>query len=137
MISKTLPDDPLIFTMAHELKHHLVDSSQGLVNCIAGEDIRSIEIGAEVFAAEFLFPEAIFIQQMDAMGVEEGGCTAESIVRIKHETKTTLSFAGLVKKAEWLKFAVQGSLPKSGWKQLEERIYGVPFYKRRRQRMYA
>lgn len=132
MIYKNLPEDPMVFTMAHELKHHLVDSAEGLVNCINGNINRKIEIGAEVFAAEFLFPEADFIQAMSKMGVMEGCCSAEAIVRVKRETKTTLSYAGLVKKAEWLKFAAKGILPRSGWKKLEEEIYGVPFYKRRK-----
>jgi Zn-dependent peptidase ImmA (M78 family) len=137
MVSKDLPDDPLVFTMAHELKHHLVDSSLGLVNCINKNINRPIEIGAEVFAAEFLFPEASFIQLMEDMGVEQGQCTAEEIVRLKHETKTTLSYTGLVKKAEWLNFAIAGSLPQSGWKRLEEQIFGVPFYKRRKQKILS
>jgi Zn-dependent peptidase ImmA (M78 family) len=131
MISKKLPDDPMIFTMAHELKHHLADSSMGLVEC-NGNVSKPIEIGAEVFAAEFLFPEASFVELMASMGVEKGGCTAEVIVRVKHETRTTLSYAGLAKKAEWLKFADHGLLPTSGWKSLDEKIYGIPVYKRRR-----
>ena len=118
--------------MAHELKHHLVDSAEGMVNCIDGKIDRKIEIGAEVFAAEFLFPDSLFSQSMSGMGITEGNCSAETIVHLKQETRTTLSYAGLVKKAEWLKFAVKGSLPKSGWKKLEERIYGIPFYKKRR-----
>lgn len=133
MISKSLPADPMVFTMAHELKHHLADAALGLVNCSAKDVTRPIEIGAEVFAAEFLFPDAIFVRLMEEMGVAYGKVTAEAIVQIKCETKTTLSYAGLVKKAEWLKFAVKGNLPQKGWKRLEEQIYGVPFYKRRRQ----
>jgi Zn-dependent peptidase ImmA (M78 family) len=132
MIAKDLPADPMVFTMAHELKHHLVDSSHGLVKCLDKTISRPIEIGAEVFAAEFLFPDAVFFQLMENMNVPDGACTAEVIVRLKHETKTTLSYTGLVKKAEWLKFAPQGSLPQTGWKRLEEQIYGIPFYKRRR-----
>jgi Zn-dependent peptidase ImmA (M78 family) len=131
MIRKDLPDDPMIFTMAHELKHHLVDSDLGLVNCIDKTVSQPIEIGAEVFAAEFLFPDELFIQMMENMGVDPGSCTAETIARVKHETKTTLSYAGLVKKAEWLEYAVEGTLPKTGWRQLDEQIYGVPFYRRR------
>jgi Zn-dependent peptidase ImmA (M78 family) len=134
MISKKLPEDPMVFTMAHELKHHLVDSSRGIVNCIDKSVAEPIEIGAEIFAAEFLFPEEIFKEHMDSMNVGKGQCTQETLVKIKHETKTTLSYAGLVKKAEWLEFAVKGSIPQKGWKSLEEKIYGVPFYKRRRAR---
>lgn len=133
LISKKLPDDPLVFTMAHELKHHLADSALGLVNCVGDQVSKPIEVGAEVFAAEFLFPDALFVQLMEKMGVAQGSCVAETIVRVKHETKTTLSFAGLVKKAEWLEFAPPGTLPHAGWKKLEENIYGVPFYKRRLQ----
>jgi Zn-dependent peptidase ImmA (M78 family) len=131
MIAKGLPNDPMVFTMAHELKHHLVDSSHGLVKCIDKAVSRPIEIGAEVFAAEFLLPDETFLQLMTDMDVAEGKCTAEAIVRLKHDTKTTLSYAGLVKKAEWLKLAKQGTLPQTGWKRLEEQIYGIPFYKRR------
>jgi Zn-dependent peptidase ImmA (M78 family) len=134
MISKGLPEDPMVFTMAHELKHHLKDSSAGMVNCLSKEVSRPIEIGAEVFAAEFLFPEGIFLEMMKDMGVQTGKCSAEHIVRLKRETKTTLSYAGLVKKAEWLKLAVQGTLPQTGWIKLEEQIYGVPFYKQKYRR---
>jgi len=133
MVSDQLPNDPLIFTLAHELKHHLVDSTLGSVNCVARiQETEPIEIGAEVFAAEFLFPEQIFIEFMGQMGLCKGQqCTRENLVQIKHDTKTTLSYAGLIKKAEWLGFAEKGSLPRDGWKRLEEQIYGVPFYKRR------
>ena len=86
MISKELPDDPMVFTMAHELKHHLADSALGLVNCIDKNISQPIEIGAEVFAAEFLFQEATFLHLMDQLSVVQGSCTQETLVRIKHET---------------------------------------------------
>lgn len=104
-----------------------------LLNCVASvKETEPIEIGAEVFAAEFLFPEQIFIELMEEMGLSKGEqCACENLVQIKHNTKTTLSYAGLVKKAEWLGFAEKGSLPRDGWKRLEEQMYGMPFYKRR------
>ena len=131
MISKALPDDPMIFTMAHELKHHLTDRERGVVKCIATEASDAVEIGAEVFAAEFLFPEDLFAQKMDEIDVAKGRCTPEDVVRIKRETKTTLSYTGLVKRAEWLGFARKGVLPANGWKRLEEKLYGVPLYKQK------
>ena len=98
MISKKLPNDPMVFTMAHELKHHLTDRAQGLVGkCLKKESSDPVEIGAEVFAAEFLFPEQLFAQLMDKMDVAMGRCTPEDVVRIKCETKTTLSYTGLIK----------------------------------------
>jgi Zn-dependent peptidase ImmA (M78 family) len=132
MILKNLPPDPCVFTMAHELKHHLADKTMGVVMCEITPASEMIEIGAEVFAAEFLFPESCFKTSMAQMGVNPLGCTAESLVRLKHETKTTLSYAGLVKLAVRLEFAAEGTLPKAGWRKIEERIYGVPFYRARR-----
>jgi hypothetical protein len=69
---------------------------------------------------------------MNQLGVQPGQCTAEDIVRLKHESKTTLSYSGLVKRAEWLKYADSGSLPRAGLRSLELQMYGVPFYRRRR-----
>ena len=90
-----------------------------------------MEIGAEVFAAELLFPEDDFRKEMAGLGVGRGACRAEHLVRLKRRTATTLSYLGLVKRAEFLGFAPAGSLPRSGWKKLEEKMFGVPFYKRR------
>jgi Zn-dependent peptidase ImmA (M78 family) len=33
MLSKGLPEDPMVFTMAHELKHHLADSELAVSYC--------------------------------------------------------------------------------------------------------
>jgi Zn-dependent peptidase ImmA (M78 family) len=131
MIAKEMPVDPTVFTMAHELKHHLVDSDLGVIKCMDKTICEPIEIGAEVFAAEFLFPEQVFVELMSQLGVQPGRCTAEDIVRLKHESKTTLSYAGLVKRAEWLKYAEKDTLPRSGLRSLELQMYGVPFYRRR------
>ena len=131
MIKKDLPSDPCVFTMAHEYKHHLTDQDRAMVTCENNPANEAIEIGAEIFAAEFLFPEGCFREEMERMGVGLLGCTAEVLVRLKSETKTTLSYAGLTKLAEWLKFAPAGSLPKSGWRKLEDKILGIPFYRTR------
>jgi hypothetical protein len=129
MLAKELPVDPMVFTMAHELKHHLVDQALPVSCCDPSNQNEMIEIGAEVFAAELIFPESDFGAAMAAANVGKGACTAEAIVRLKHETKTTLSYAGLVKRAEFLGFARPGVLPKAGWKSLEVKLYGEPLYK--------
>lgn len=64
-----------------------------------------MEIGAEVFSAELLFPDADFAGHMERLGIKRGGCLPETLVRLKHETGTTLSYAGLAIKAERLWFA--------------------------------
>lgn len=131
MIAKSLPEDPRVFTMAHELKHHLVDSDRQEIICDLSNQDEMIEIGAEVFAAELLFPNQLFIEAMAEMQIQEGSCQPESLVHLKRATKTTLSYSGLAKKAEFLKFAHIGSLDGVKWKKLEEELYGVPFYRRK------
>lgn len=130
LLAPGLPEDPLVFTMAHELKHHLKDRSLAVAYCDASNQHEHIEIGAEVFAAELIFPEGEFAKRMTAMGVGLGKCSAEDLVRLKHDTRTTLSYAGLSKRAVFQGFAKQDSLPKGGWRKLEEKLYGEPIYKR-------
>lgn len=129
MVAK-LPNDPFVFTLAHELKHHLFDHGAALAPCGARNESEHVEIGAEIFAAELLFPETEFCRIMTGLGVGGGACKPAHILEIKRRTGTTLSYLGLVKRAEFLGLATQGSLPRSGWKVLEEKIYGTPFYKR-------
>ena len=126
MIAKHLPTEQRIFTLAHELKHHVSHDSPADT-----EDTKEVqEIGAEIFAAELIFPEGDFIAVLKAMGVEEGACTAETIVRLKHDTNTTLSYTSLAKRAEFLGFAPKGSLAKVRWHSIRDSIYGEPIYKR-------
>ncbi|MDB9515015.1 ImmA/IrrE family metallo-endopeptidase [Kamptonema animale CS-326] len=132
MINRNLPEDPKIFTMGHELKHFLVDSNLPTLWCGGFNENERIEIGANVFAAELIFPEQDFINHLSQMGIGEGECTPIVLVQLKRETKTTLSYAGLVKRAERLAFAPTGSFASVKWKKLEEEFYGVPFYKRSR-----
>lgn len=131
MLDKSLPDDPMIFTMGHELKHFLKDRNLPLSYCHDANINQPIEIGAEVFAAELIFPEQDFIDCMNEMGIGDSHCTPEMLVQLKHDTKTTLSYQGLAKRAERLRFAEAGSLRGIKWKKLEEKMYGVPFYKRK------
>jgi len=117
--------------MGHELKHHLVDRDSLVALCDPSNQSAEIEIGAEVFAAELIYPERMFTENLTDMGVAKGACTARDLVVLKHETRTTLSYAGIAKRAAFLGFAPAGSLTKVGWKKLEEDVYGLPFYKQR------
>jgi len=46
MIVKELPEEPKIFTMAHELKHHLKDQDLKMIHCGTSNVHEHIEIGA-------------------------------------------------------------------------------------------
>jgi Zn-dependent peptidase ImmA (M78 family) len=130
MLASGLPPEPMIFTMSHELKHFLTDRGLGLSYCDVSNQNDLIEIGAEVFAAELIFPDADFIESMRQLGISQGQCSPESLVRLKHATTTTLSYAGLTKKAYFHGFATDGALANTRWKKLEAQIYGEPVYKR-------
>ena len=65
MLSKNMPMEPKLFSLAHELKHHFADrdNSPGTRALCAADSTEFaydkapvIEIGAGVFAAEFIFP---------------------------------------------------------------------------------
>lgn len=130
MLAKGLPDDPMIFTMGHELKHHLVERDSIVALCDPSNETAEIEIGAEIFAAEFIYPESMFHDDFARLGASLGRCTPQQIVALKRETQTTLSYQGLVKRAEFLGYSEPGALKKIAWKKLEENIYGIPLYKR-------
>lgn len=139
VLAKGLPADPTVFTMAHELKHHLVDRNCAVSYCTADDRGDPIEIGAEVFAAEFLFPEADFVRELTELGISKGTCDAKALVRVKHQVGTTLSYAGLVKRAERLGFVSPGKLARTPWKKLERELLGLFDYRawRRRQQRSA
>jgi len=125
MLAGGLPQDPLVFTMAHELKHFFRDRNLGISYCDQSNASRILEIGAEIFASELLFPDRDFIEQMDGIGIREDQCLPRTLVWLKRKTRTTLSYAGLAIKAERLRFAPAGSLTKvKTWRKLE-RIYAL------------
>ena len=68
----------------------------------------------------------MFVENLFSKGAKLGSCTPEQIVTLERETQTTLSYAGLAKRAEFLGFASPNSLAKIAWKNLEESIDGVP-----------
>ncbi len=129
MINAGLPEEPRIFTMGHELKHHFHDGQTRDCFLTWAEDDH-VEIGAEVFAGELIFPEADFSTFCISIGIQPGACRPEDLVRVKRESQTTLSYAGLVKRATRLGFARAEELARIQWKKLEEQVYGEPVYKR-------
>ncbi|MBS1867912.1 MAG: ImmA/IrrE family metallo-endopeptidase, partial [Acidobacteria bacterium] len=122
MLARGLPDDPTIFTMAHELKHHLVDSEIGTVLCRTEEERRRIEVGAEVFAAEFIYPEKDFVYDLFRLlrGMPHH-VSPEILVKLKRETGTTLSHTALAKRAVLLRLADEKAFDDVRWRDLRLR----------------
>ena len=127
MLASGLPQDPLVFTMAHELKHFFRDRHLGISYCDLSGLGREVEIGAEIFAAELLFPDRDFIKHMRLLRIGRDQCLPKTLVHLKHKTRTTLSYAGLAIKAERLGYAPSCSLTKiKTWRKFEELYSGRP-----------
>jgi len=122
LLAGGLPDDPTIFTMAHELKHHLVDSTAGTVLCRTNEQMRRIEIGAEVFAAEFIYPEKDFVYDLFRLlrGMPQS-INPDVLVELKRKTVTTLSYAALAKRAVLLGLADEKAFKDVRWGMIRQR----------------
>jgi Zn-dependent peptidase ImmA (M78 family) len=105
----------------------LIDSGQ--IRCGDYNENQVIEIGAEVFAAEFIYPEAEFLEKTKELGIQFGKCSPEDVVRLKRECGACVSYQFLRKRLVRLRFAPAGTFDKVQFQKLEERIYGVPVYK--------
>jgi Zn-dependent peptidase ImmA (M78 family) len=124
MVAKGLPRDPMVFTMAHELKHFFRDRELGIYYCDQSNLNKSLEIGAEIFAAELLFPDRDFVAYMTKMEIRRDQCLPKTLIQLKRQTGTTLSYAGLAIKAERLGFAPSHSVTTiKTWRRLEA-LYG-------------
>ena len=130
MVAKGLPEDPLVFTMAHELKHFFRDRDLGISYCDQSNLSRSLEVGAEIFAAELIFPDRDFVNQMSRLGIRMNQCLPKTLIQLKRQTATTLSYAALAIKAERLGYAPLNSVTTiKTWRRLEA-LHGRPVLKR-------
>ena len=88
-----------------------------------------LEKGAEVFAAEFICPEAEFAADLQKMGVTIR--QASDVVGLKRSCKARVSYRYICKRLERLELVRPGQFDGVQFQKLEERIHGVPFYRRR------
>jgi Zn-dependent peptidase ImmA (M78 family) len=124
LLASGLPQDPMVFTMAHELKHFFRDRHLGISYCDESNLGKTVEVGAEIFAAELLFPDQDFIKYMRLLRVGRDQCLPRTLVHLKRKTRTTLSYAGLAIKAERLGYAPPASLTRiKTWRKFES-LYG-------------
>jgi len=133
LVKKSLPDEPKLFALIHELKHHFVDR-EGIINCeFACGDYNAnkfIEVGAEVFAAEFIFPELEMKQSLTGFGITQLTCTPEKVVEYKRNCGACVSYQYIIKRLEFFHIIEKHSYDKVKFKSLEETIY-PPIYKQK------
>lgn len=131
-VQKALPYEPKLFALVHELKHHYRDQEvigSGMLLCGDYNANELIEKGAEVFAAEFIYPEAEFVDDLRAVGIKVW--TEDSVVNLKRNCKAKVSYKYLCKRLERLALIPPGRFNGVKFQKLEERMFGVPFHRRR------
>jgi Zn-dependent peptidase ImmA (M78 family) len=130
-IRKDLPDEPKIFALVHELKHHWLDQElirEGIIRCGDYNANELVEKGAEVFAAEFIYPEEEFLR--DAKECQPSSWVAEDVVRFKRlHCRAKVSYMFIRKGLERRGLVKPQQFEGVKFRKLEEEIYGVPFYK--------
>lgn len=136
-VQRTLPDEPKLFALAHELKHHyrdqdVINGTGGYILCGDYNANEMIEKGAEVFAAEFIYPAAEFVEDLARMNVKTWH--PEDVVHFKRQTKAKVSYKYICKRLEWMNLIERGEFDGIQFQKLEEQMFGVPFWKARRGR---
>lgn len=132
-LQQKIPEEPKLFALIHELKHHYCDRAAlgvGVIHCGDYDRNELIEKGAEVFAAEFIYPEAEFAE--DFRDIATATPQATHVVEFKRCCKAKVSYRFICKRLERLRLISPGSFDSVHFQNLEERIYGVPFYRRSR-----
>lgn len=131
-IQKDLPNEPKLFALLHELKHHFCDQdviSSGRIVCGDYNANELIEKGAEVFAAEFIYPETEVAHDLLALGLTEW--TDEAVVHFKRQCKAKVSYRYICKRLERLGLITAGQFAAVKFQKLEDTLYGVPYHRRR------
>ena len=131
-LKQSLPYEPKLFALVHELKHHFCDREalgKGFIHCGDYDANELIEKGAEVFAAEFIYPEIEFAGHLDPLGLSFRN--ASDVVTLKQACKAKVSYKFLCKRLERLGRITLGQFDSVQFQKLEEQILGVPIYRRR------
>jgi Zn-dependent peptidase ImmA (M78 family) len=132
LVNRTLPKEPRLFAMVHELKHHYCDQAalkNGEIRCGDYNANELIEKAAEVFAAEFIYPEQEFLKCAESHRLVPGKVTPETVVEFKRVCGAPVSYKFLTKRLEWFSFIERGQFAKVKFQKLEYQIYGTPIYR--------
>lgn len=133
-IQSKLPKEPRLFALVHELKHHYRDQDilrTSVATCGDYYANRKLEIGAEIFAAEFIYPEQENRDDFEAF--DTSLWTPENVVEFKRGCSAkNISYRYVCKRLEWFRLIKKGQFDTVKFKNLEEEIYGRPKFRRRR-----
>lgn len=131
------PAETRIFILAHELKHHYIDqevAENQLIGCQTDwSQLSPIEIGAEIFAAELIYPEPEFLELANTMGMVGKECIPQDVVYLKQRCPAPVNYIFLVKRFERFGLVAKDAFKGVQFQKLQESMLGVPFYKKRNQ----
>jgi Zn-dependent peptidase ImmA (M78 family) len=131
LLNVKLPSEPKLFALAHELKHHYLDQEligSGELQCGDYNAHEIIEIAAEVFAADFIYPEVEMSQLIFDLGITSNTCTKEKVVDFKRACPARVSYIFIVKRFERFRLCARGAFANVRFKKLEEELF-PPIYK--------
>jgi len=136
MVRRSLPEEPRLFAQVHELKHHWADQHHLVLHCADVTD-RSpvIEIAAEEFAAEFIYPADEFAALVASEGLARGSCSPEQIVLLKSKCGAKVSYQFIRKRLERLGVIDKGQFARIQFRNLQDQVLGKPFYRRNARRL--
>ena len=132
LLNKNLPELPRLFALVHELKHHYEDQEAirgGDIHCGDYNANELIEKGAEVFAAEFIYPESEMLELAEKLGIDSKSCAPAKIVEFKRACKAKLTYQFITKSFERYGFWKPQNHPGIQFQKLEEQLHGTPLYK--------
>ena len=102
---------------------------KGLYTCGAYNENEMVEIGAEVFSAEFIYPEVEMRDLANRLRITNRTCTSKQVVEFKRSCPAIISYKFIVKRFEWFGFCEEGHFRHEQFQKLEESLHGPPIYK--------
>ncbi|HTS40419.1 MAG TPA: ImmA/IrrE family metallo-endopeptidase [Xanthobacteraceae bacterium] len=134
-IREKLPKTPKLFALVHELKHHWADRhlmEQGILTCGSYNENELIEKAAEVFAAEFIYPEGEFSEHASCFMEDRKIRTfcIDDVVHFKRQfCKAKVSYTFIRKRLQWLNLAASERLDGAQFQKREDELYGAPIHR--------
>lgn len=126
-IDSRLPREPYIWSLAHSLKHVVLDEMVSGSACNPKEKLCR---DANRFAQEFLFPDDIFRSLVREFTGGQRQVSASDMVHIKVQSGTPLSYRTLIYKAERCRLGNSDELLDVDFARVERQIYGFFDFKK-------
>lgn len=120
-----------MFALTHELKHHFLDRqdiADGKIQCGDYNANKIVEIAAEEFAAEFIYPIMEMQQLVKSINIQSGSCAPQQVVEVKRQSPVAVSYIFICKRLERLGIITKNEFTNIQFQKLEEQLY-PPLYK--------